>query len=194
MRDMIKLILAVLLFSAFSGGLLAALNNGLKDRIEYQELKFVKGPTLKEIMEGSSNDPLSDRFTLKDGDTERSFFVGEFDGKRNTVAFETFGKGFGGNIGVIVAINIEEDKLVGIGVTTHSETPGVGSRTKTDPAFRGQFKGMSLDNQFKIKADGGDIDALTGATVSSGGVTGAVFEATQIYSRMKNEIVNKIKG
>ena len=170
------------------------MNNGLKNKIEYQELKFVKGPTLKEIMEGCSNDPLSDRFTLKDGDTERSFFVGEFDGKRNTVALETFGKGFGGNIGVLVAINVDEDKLVGVGVTTHSETPGVGARTKTDPAFREQFKGMPLDSQFKIKTDGGDIDALTGATVSSTGIAGAVFEATEIYKRMKTEIVNKLKG
>jgi electron transport complex protein RnfG len=194
MRDMTKLILAVILFSAFSGGLLAALNNGLKDRIEYQELQFVKGPTLKEIMEGSSNNPLSDRFTLKDDGTERTFFVGEFDGKRNTVAFETFGKGFGGNIGVLVAINVDDNKLVGVGVTTNSETPGVGSRTKTDPAFREQFKGMPLDSKFKVKADGGDIDALSGATESSRGVAGAVFTATQIYDRLKPEIIKKLKG
>ena len=194
MRDMTKLILAVIIFSAFSGGLLAALNNGLKNKIEYQELQFVKGPTLKEIMEGSSNNPLSDRFTLKDDGTERTFFVGVFNGKRDTVAFETYGKGFGGDIGVLVAINVDDNKLVGVGVTTNSETPGVGSRTKTDPAFREQFKGMPLDSNFKVKADGGDVDALTGATESSRGVAGAVFKATQIYNRLKPEIMKKLKG
>lgn len=194
MREMIKLILAVLIFSAFSGGLLAALNNGLKERIQYQELKFVKGPTVKEIMEGATNNPLEDRFTIKNGDSEITFFVGEFDGKRNTIAFETMGKGFGGPIGVIVAINVEKNDIAGIGVTTNSETPGVGSRTKTDPAFRNQFKGMPLNSKFQVKADGGDVDALTGATESSRGVCGAVYEATQIYQRLKDKILIKLKG
>jgi len=194
MRDMLKLILSVLIFSAFSGGLLATLNNGLKERIQYQELKYVKGPTLKEIMAGASNDPLEDRFTIKDQSGEINFFVGEFDGKRNTVAFETFGKGFGGDIGVIVAINVDKDDIAGVGVTTNSETPGVGSRTKTDPAFRDQFKGMSLDSTFKVKADGGDVDALSGATESSRGVSSAVSQAVGIYKRLKDEIVTKLKG
>ena len=46
--------------------------------------------------------------------------------KRNTVAFESSGGGFGGDIGVIVAVNVETDEIVGIAVTTHTETPGVG--------------------------------------------------------------------
>jgi electron transport complex protein RnfG len=192
MREMIKLVLAILIFSALSGGLLAALNNGLKDRIEYQELKFVKGPTIKAIMEGCENDPLGDRFTLKDGEIEFNFFIGEFDGKRNTIAFETFGKGYGGDVGVIVAINTENDSILGIGVTTHSETPGLGARAKTDPDFAEQFKGLGLDTVFKVKTDGGDIDALTGATMTSRGVSSAVAEATEIYKRLKDEIVKKL--
>lgn len=192
MREMIKLVLSILIFSALSGGLLAALNNGLKDRIEYQELKFVKGPTIKAIMEGCENDPLEDRFILKDGETEFSFFVGAFEGKRNTIAFETFGKGYGGDVGVIVAINTENDSILGIGVTTHSETPGLGARAKTDPDFAEQFKGLGPDTVFKVKTDGGDIDALTGATMTSRGVSSAVAEATEIYKRLKEEIVKKL--
>jgi len=194
MREMIKMFLVITLFSALSGGLLAAVRNGTQERIEYQQLKFVKGPTIKQILEGCSNDPLVDRFKIKDGDKERNIFIGTFDGKPNTVAFEAFGKGFGGKIGVIVAINLENDEIVGVGVSTHSETPGVGSRAKTDPAFSSQFKGKPIKNPFKVKTDGGKIDEISGATISSRGVCGGVIESAKIYLRLKNDIMNKVKA
>jgi len=194
MREMIRLFVTVAVFSTFSGGLLAAIQSGTKERIEYQQLKFVKGPTIQQIMEGCSNDPLVDRFKLIDGKEQKNFFIGMFDGKANTVALESFGKGFGGNLGVIVAVNIENDKIVGIGVTTHSETPGVGSRAKTDPNFSAQFKGLPIKDPFKVKSDGGQIDALSGATISSRGVCGAVVDSANIYTRLKPEIIKKLKA
>jgi len=194
MREMIRLLVVVAVFSAVSGGLLAAIQNGTRDRIEYQQLKFVKGPTIQQILEGSSNDPLVDRFKLPDGKEEISFFVGVFDGKANIVALEAFGKGFEGDIGVIVAVNVENDEIVGIGVTTHSETPGVGSRAKTDPSLSEQFKGLPIKEPFKVKADGGKIDAISGATVSSRGVCGAVVDSAEIYMRLKKDIIEKLKA
>ena len=194
MREMIKLFLVILIFSGVSGGLLATLRGATQDRIEYQKLKFVKGPTIQQILEGCSNDPLVDRFKIADGKEERSFFVGEFEGKRSTVAFEGFGKGFGGDIGVIVAVNVENDQIVGVGVTTHSETPGVGARAKTDPSFAEQFKGLPVQEPFKVKNDGGQIDSVSGATITSRGVCGAVVALAEIYLRLKTQIVQKIKA
>jgi len=193
MREMLKLFIAVVVFSCLSGGVLAAIQNVTKERIEYQQLKFVKGPTIKTIMEGCSNDPLIDRLRIVDEATEMHLFVGEFEGKRNTVAFETFGKGYGGVMGVIVGVNLENDEIIGVGVTTHSETPGVGSKAKTDPDFVAQFKGLSILDPFKVKTDGGQIDALSGATISSRGVCGAVVEAGEIYKKLKPTIIAKIK-
>jgi len=191
---MVGLFLAVFLFSAASGGLLAFVKKGTEEKIEYQQLKFVKGPAIQKILEGCENDPLNDRFKLSDGGVERSFFIGEFSGKRNTVAFESMGKGFGGDIGVIVAVNVDTDKIVGVGVTTQSETPGVGSRAKDDPSFCAQFKGLPMEEQFKVKGDGGQIDAVSGATVTSRGVCGAVTDSSAIYARLKDEILKKLKS
>lgn len=193
MREMIRLFLAVLIFSALAGLVLAGVKSGTQERIELQQLKFVKGPAILLILEGCSNDPLKDRFKIKDGDVERSFFVGVFDGKPNTVAFESYGKGYGGDIGVIMAVNLDNDKIVGAGVTTHSETPGVGSRTQTDPTFRNQFNGLPIKTSFKVKGDGGDIDALSGATVSSKGVCAALTDNVEIYTRLKADIKEKVK-
>ena len=194
MRELIKMVVVLTVLSAFSGGLLASLRNNTQERIEYQQLKFVKGPALLEIFKGASNNPILDRFKLKDGDIERSFFVGKFDGKTDTVAFESFGKGFGGDIGLMVGVNLNTDKILGVGVTTMSETPGVGSRAKTDPDFVAQFKGRPLEQTFKVKADGGQVDALSGATVTSRGVSAGLTEAGLIYKRLKPELEKKLKN
>lgn len=194
MREMLRLFLAVLLFSGVSGGLLAFVKDATQARIEYQQLKFVKGPAIHQILKGCTNDPLVDRFKIEDGRVVRNFFVGEFGGRRSTVAFESVGKGFGGDIGIIVAVDVSTDRIVGVAVTTHSETPGVGSRTKDDPSFCAQFKGLPIREVFKVKADGGQIDALSGATVSSRGICGAVTAASGVYARLKGEIEKKLSA
>jgi Na+-translocating ferredoxin:NAD+ oxidoreductase subunit G len=193
MREMIQMVVVLTVLSFVSGGLLAYVKDGTKDKIEVQQLTFVKGPAIKAILQGAANDPIKDRFKLKDGDTERSFFVGVFDGKPDTVAFESSGKGYGGDIGVMIGVKLEDDKIVGVGVTTHSETPGVGSRAKTDPAFVAQFPGQPIAETFKVKADGGQVDALSGATFTSRGVSAALTEAGKIYEKLKPQIEDKAK-
>lgn len=192
MREMIKMVVVLTVLSAFSGGLLAAVRNSTKDKIEYQQLQFVKGPAVREILEGSANDPIVDRFKITDGDAEISFFVGVFDGAAKTVAFESVGKGFGGDMGVMVGINVEDDSVIGVGVTTHSETPGLGSKAKTDRGFKAQFKGIALADEFKVKADGGQVDAISGATVTTRGVCGGLTEASAVYKRLKPQVVEQL--
>jgi electron transport complex protein RnfG len=194
MREMVKLFVVVTLFGAISGGLLAGVRAGTQERIEYQQIKFVKGPAVLQIMKGCTNDPLTTRFKIKDGNEERTFFVGVFDGKPNTVAFEASGKGYGGSLDIVVAVNVDKDEIVGVGVTTHRETPGVGSRVQSDPKFTTQFKGQPMKEPFKVKSEGGKIDAVSGATVSSRGVTGAVAASGEIYSRLKSNILEKMKS
>jgi len=193
MRELIKMVVVLVVLSAFSGGLLASLRDGTKDRIEYQQLKFVKGPAILKILEGATNNPIVDRFKIQDGEVERSFFVGKFDGKKDELAFESSGKGFGGDIGLMVGVNLDTDKIISVGVTTHSETPGVGSRAKTDPDFVAQFAGRPLIETFKVKTDGGKVDALSGATVTSRGVADGLTDAGLIYKRLKPQLVEKLK-
>lgn len=193
MREMIKMVIVLTVLCSMSGGLLAALRDGTKDEIENQQLAFVKGPAIKKILEGATNDPIKDRFKIKDEEIERSFFVGVFDGKAETVTFESSGKGYGGAIGMMVGVNLTDDKIVGVAVTTHSETPGIGTKAQTDPSFAKQFKGARLADEFKVKSDGGKIDAISGATVTSRGIAFAVTDAAKIYSKMKPQIAEKIK-
>jgi Na+-translocating ferredoxin:NAD+ oxidoreductase subunit G len=193
MKDMIKMVVVLTVLSSFSGGLLAALRDGTKDRIEMQELELVKGPAVRKILEGATNDPLTDRFKIVDGAVERNVFVGMLEGKRNTIVFETSGNGFADKVGLMVGINMDTEKMVGVGVTTHSETPGLGANAKENPSFAAQFKGHSLEGPIKVTKDGGDINALSGATITSRGVCVAASEALTIYQRIKPQLAEKLK-
>jgi electron transport complex protein RnfG len=195
MREMIKMLLVLTILSTFSGGLLAAINNKTKEKIQLQILEFVKGPAVRKIFEGITNDPIADRFEIKDGETQTSFFVGVFDGEPKAVAVEVFGKGgYGGDVGLMVGIDVNEDKLIGVGVTTHSETPGMGARAETDPSFVAQFKDLPIKDPFKVTQDGGTINAISGATLTSRAVCLAASEAEEVYLKLKPQIVEKLKA
>ena len=194
MREMIKMVVVLTILSCFSGGLLAYIHSGTKERIENQVLEFVKGPAIRTIFEGATNDPIVDRFQIKDGDIERTFFVGVFDGEPRGIAFETSGKGYGGDVGLMVGIDVNENKLLGVGVTTHAETPGMGAKAETDPGFVAQFTDMGLEDPIQVNQDGGTINAISGATITSRAICSAATEANEIYSQLKDQIEDQLKN
>ena len=193
MREMIKMVVVLTILSFFSGGVLAYIRNNTQERIENQVLEFVKGPAIRAIFEGAGNNPVTDRFTLKDGDVERTFFVGVFDGEPRGVAFETAGKGYGGDVGLMVGIDVKDNQLMGVSVTTHGETPGMGAKAKSDPSFAAQFKGLALEQPVAVTQDGGSISAISGATITSRAVSSAATDADKIYQKLKTQIADKLK-
>jgi electron transport complex protein RnfG len=194
MGEMIKMVVVLTFLSVISGGALAYVQKNTTSLIEDNKLQFVKGPAIKSILKGTSNNPVSDRFTIQQGEKEDIFFVGKYDGNPKAVAFESFGKGFGGDVYIVLGVDLETDKLMGVGVTTHSETPGVGARAQTDPSLVSQFKGQALDGTFKVKADGGQVDAIGGATITSRAVSAALTDASKLYHELKPQIIEKAKA
>ena len=194
MREIIKMVIVLTILSCFSGGLLAYINTATEDRIENQVLQFVKGPAVRSIFADATNDPITDRILIKDGEIERTFFVGVIDGEPRGVAFETFGKGgYAGDVGLMVGIDVNEDALIGVGVTTHAETPGMGAKAKTDPSFAAQYEGLSVNEPIKVTNDGGTINSISGATITSRAVSSAATEAAQIYLELKPQLTEKLK-
>ncbi len=90
-------------------------------------------------------------------------------------AFTVIGKGYGGEIEMLVGIENDAATIRGLSVITHGETPGLGAKI-TEPWFQEQFQGKSV-NDLALTKDGGEIDAITGATISSSAVVDAVKEA-----------------
>ena len=193
MREMIKMLIVLTILATLSGGLLAAIRDNTKDRIENQVLEFVKGPAIRSILKGATNDPIVDRFQIKDGDVERTIFVGVLDGEPRAVTFETSGKGYGGDVGLMVGIDTQDSKIIGVGVTTHAETPGMGAKAQTDPSFVAQFKELPLEGQVNVTGDGGSINAISGATITSRAVCSATNDALKIYENLKPQLTDKLK-
>ena len=86
------------------------------------------------------------------------------------------------------------DKIYGAGVTTHSETAGLGSMAKDDPNFAAQFAGQPILEPIQVTGDGGKINALSGATITSRAVCAAATSASETYTRLKPEIEEKLKS
>lgn len=193
MGEMIKMVVVLTVLSVISGGGLKWLQEFAAPKIEAQILENVKGPAIREILRGVTNDPLESRFSIQDGDEEHTVFVGAFDGKPNTVVLETEGRGYGGPIGLLVAINVEDDKLLAINVTTHTETPGLGSQVKDSPSFAAQFKGKPVDQPIQIVQDGGDISAISGATITSRAVANAANRAVTRYGQFKPQLIEEMQ-
>jgi electron transport complex protein RnfG len=88
-------------------------------------------------------------------------------------AFLAVGAGYGGNISILVGLE-DAQTVKGIIILSHIETPDLGSRI-TEPSFLDQFIGLNI-NDVALTQDGGQIDGLTSATISSKAVVNAVKE------------------
>jgi len=193
------MIVVLAAITGVSGLLLAGVNQGTKDQRKKQLLQFVKGPAISEVLSGSENQPLDDVKELEveaSGEGQRTVSVVDiFPAYKSNelwaVAFEVTGKGYGGDIGVIVGIDVAAEKLLGIGITAHKETPGLGARIR-EQGFRSGFAGLGLSGAVTVKAEGGAVDAISGATISSRGVCEAVTEAFEFYGENKEEILASV--
>ena len=101
---------------------------------------------------------------------------------------------YGDKVSMVVAINMVDENLRGIAVTTHKETPGLGAKAKDDPSFAAQFAGKSISESFGVTTDGGQISALSGATITSRAVCSGVNKAIEAYNRLKPQLEEQIKG
>lgn len=106
-----------------------------------------------------------DRSTTPDGFTVYTATSG---GRRTGVAVETFsGKGFGGTIRLLAGFD-DAGTLRGYRVLEHAETPGLGANMGRWFMAEGTTHNVvGTTGPLAVRADGGDIDAITGATITS---------------------------
>ncbi len=100
-------------------------------------------------------------------------------------AVEVAPAGFGGAITMMVGID-NEGTVLGISVVNQVETAGLGAiiaaTTSAGEAFRGQFVGTS--GTVAVTKDGGQIDSITGATITSRAVCVGVQAALDCVAAM----------
>lgn len=102
-------------------------------------------------------------------------------GEDGYVVTTTDREGYGGDIQITVGITVD-GTVNGVSILSISETAGLGMRA-TEPVFYEQYQGKQTE-QFYVSKDGGSgepIDALSGATITSRAVTGAINAALGYY-------------
>lgn len=97
------------------------------------------------------------------------------DGEPIGHAFMARGRGYGGRIDILIGLRPDNKSLQGIKIITQQETPGLGTKI-ISASFLDQFTGVPVD-EVDLARNGGKIDAITGATISSSAVVKGVKEA-----------------
>ena len=148
--------------------------------------------SLNEVMphDRHDNDLLADRITVSDpllGRNGHHIYRARQDGEPNGAVLEaTAPDGYGGNIALIVGVDMQ-GKVQGVRVVPpHNETPGLGDKIETKKSdWIYGFNGLSLGNPasdgWAVKKDGGQFDSFTGATITPRAVVGAVHRALQYF-------------
>lgn len=132
----------------------------LSDADEFKQIEEMNSDIVVEVYEG-----------LKDGEV-----IG--------YTIKTTPKGYGGAIESMVGIS-KDGKITGVEIGNHSETPGLGSKA-TEPEFKNQYLDKDVANSLLVvkgsASNDNEISAISGATITSNGVTSGVNAAMKIYN------------
>lgn len=116
-----------------------------------------------------------------------AYYTGLSGGELVGYVFETSASGYGGPVGVMTGI-AADGTITGVAILSHGETPGLGANAEK-PDFLEQYLqaapegGLSV---IKYQVPGpGQIEAMTGATITSTAVTDAVNQAIELYHQVK---------
>lgn len=170
MKYILKLALILLLITAVVAGLLGFVNDLTKDKIAENTAKKANA-AMQAVLPSDSYEKLevSEEGISEVYKSEKGFVV-----RLNA-------NGFGGAIDMMVGVSLE-GTVTGISVIAHSETASLGAEC-TRPDWQSQFVGAS--DGLQVTKDGGTIDALTGATVTSRGVVDAVNRAVEFVKEVQ---------
>lgn len=180
MREYTKMIIVMTVVSLLSGGVLAQTYRFAQPMIEkMQQEKFAQ--SVFDAVPGAS------KYEEIDSAELRMFRVFGDSDVLVGYAFVAESSGFQGTIRMMVGVDEGFTKITGMTVLEHSETPGLGSRIAELP-FSSQFIGKSVSDEFRVE---GDIDAITGATISATAVANGLKDGIE---RARNIIQGDKRG
>jgi Na+-translocating ferredoxin:NAD+ oxidoreductase subunit G len=184
---LLNMILSLVIISMVMSATLAFVYEKTKGPIETAAKQKVIS-AIKQILPEFDNDPEKAK-TEKDG---MVIYKLTKKGKLVGYAVKTFtNKGFGGYIEIGVGF-LPDGSIYNAIVLQHKETPGLGTKM-TDSRFSNQFLGKNPGSfKLKVKKDGGQVDAITAATVSSRAYCDAIQRAfDMLKSTLDSSLVQK---
>lgn len=156
--------------TCFISGVIIAGTYAITEPSAHQQRIKAKNDAMQELVKGAQS---FEAVTGKDG-----WYAGMKDGRIAAYIVPASGKGYAGNIDMLVAVT-PDGKSMDFKVIKHSETPGLGDKM-LDAKFRRQFSDKASNDLSVVKVPTDtNIQALTGATITSRAVTKGVREAVE---------------
>lgn len=180
MKDILKLGVTLFAICAVAALVLGVTNNITAPVIEERNIQASNEARKIVLSE-------ADEFKELDGmnsDIVLEVYEGIKDGQVIGYTIKTSSKGYGGAIELMVGIS-KDGKITGVEIGNHSETPGLGSKA-TEPMFKNQYVDKDVLNSLLVVKgstnNDNEISAISGATITSNGVTSGVNAAMKIYN------------
>lgn len=126
--------------------------------------------------------PAAEEFQEEDG-----YYAGLAGGETVGYVFQTESKGYGGTVSVMTGIG-SDGAVTGVVILSHEETPGLGANAEKED-FLAQYQQPAPENGFEVikyqTPQEGQVEAITGATITTRAVTDAVNLAVAQYQEIK---------
>jgi len=184
-----NMVMALLIVTLVASATLGFVYEFTKEPIAKARLEK-KLNAIKAVVPNFDNDPNAEMFLLnvEGGGEQVEAYPAKKDGKLVGIAIKSYTmKGFGGLIRLMVGLK-PDGTINNISVLEHKETPGLGTHM-TDDWFLSQFRDKNpASYNIMVKKDGGEIDAITAATISSRAFADAVIRAFKAYMAQPKEL------
>ena len=161
------MLLSLTLISFGAAACLAFVYEMTKKPIEISNLNK-KLNAIKQVVPEFNNNPNDEMYRLPTGEGDSlDIYPAKKDNEIVGYAVNTStNSGFSGNITLMAGFS-PDGSIINISVLSQKETPGLGTKM-SEPAFKDQFTGKNPSEfPLKVKKDGGQVDAITAATISS---------------------------
>lgn len=174
--SMVVTLFVIAIISSASLGFMYQLTKDPKAAAESAKQNFA----IKAVSVEYDNDPLADMYEIEsfDGSGEKLVcYPATKNGELASIAVKTWTKnGYGGLVRLMVGFD-KSGNIINISVLEQKETPGLGTKM-TQAKFKDQYNGKNPGtNNLSVKKDGGEVDAITAATISSRAFSDAVTRA-----------------
>ncbi len=167
----LRLTLTLFLITTVVAGLLGLVNYVTADTIAEQIAQKAEN-AMRQVLEADSYEPLD---VPEDSAVTAAYRAGD-----KGYVVRVAPNGFGGAIDMMVGVDVS-GAVTGVAIVSQSETASLGANcTRED--FRAQFTGKT--GTLSVSKDGGEIEALTGATVTSRAVTEGVNTALEFVQEV----------
>ena len=169
--------LSLTLIALVSSALLGFVNEFTREPIALSNLNK-KLNAIRQVVPEFTNNPNDEMYMLPTGEGDSlEIYPAKKDNVIVGYAVNTYtSRGFSGNISLMAGFK-PDGTIINISVLEHKETPGLGTKM-TEPGFKDQFIDKNPSEfELKVKKDGGPVDAITAATISSRAFCDAVQRA-----------------